>query len=78
MSVMGKKDGRFILIRKYNEGPSIARNVGLDNAKGDYIAFVDGDDIIHVEYIETLVGIVKRKKYTLYPELIISDLETLI
>lgn len=57
-----KKDGRFILIRKDNEGPSIARNVGFDNAKGDYIAFVDGDDIIHVEYIETLVGIVKRKK----------------
>lgn len=57
-----KKDSRFILVRKENGGPSIARNVGLDNAKGDYIAFVDSDDILHVEYIHTLIDIVKRNE----------------
>ena len=38
-------------------GVSNARNVGLDNAKGEYIAFIDDDDIISPEYIEELLAV---------------------
>ncbi len=40
------KDSRIILINKDNGGVSSARNVGLDNAKGEYIFFVDSDDYV--------------------------------
>lgn len=39
-------DDRIKVIHKKNEGVSIARNIGLDNANGDYILFVDSDDWI--------------------------------
>lgn len=45
------------LINKANGGLSSARNVGLENAKGEYIAFVDSDDFIHKEMYEELYTI---------------------
>lgn len=48
-------DDRIIVIHKENEGLSSARNLGLDNAKGDYICFLDSDDWMDVDTIfETL------------------------
>lgn len=41
-----KRDNRITVIHKENGGASSARNVGLDNASGDYIAFVDADDYL--------------------------------
>lgn len=40
-----KKDKRFRIFHKKNEGVSSARNLGLKMAKGEYIAWVDPDDI---------------------------------
>lgn len=40
----GKSSFRYI--RQENAGVSVARNVGIDNASGDYIMFVDGDDYL--------------------------------
>lgn len=40
-------DNRFRLISKKNEGVSIARNVGIETAIGDYIQFVDSDDYLN-------------------------------
>lgn len=42
-----QKDNRIIVIHKENGGVSSARNIGLDIAKGEYIAFVDSDDYIN-------------------------------
>ena len=39
---------------KGKKGPGPARNIGLDNAHGEYIVFLDSDDIMVPEYIETI------------------------
>lgn len=44
-------DQRVILITKTNGGLSTARNYGIDQANGKYIAFLDADDYWHVEKI---------------------------
>ena len=50
------KDNRIKVIHKENGGVSSARNSGLNVAKGDYIGFVDGDDIISRDMYEVLLN----------------------
>jgi glycosyltransferase involved in cell wall biosynthesis len=52
-----EKDRRVKVIHQANKGLSAARNKGLDNAKGQYIAFVDSDDIVKASYIEVLYSL---------------------
>ena len=47
-------DSRVKVIHKENDGLSSARNAGLDIAEGEYIAFVDSDDWIHPEMLDTM------------------------
>lgn len=47
-------DSRFILITKQNGGVSSARNLGLKNAKGDFIIFVDSDDWIEQDLLQEI------------------------
>ena len=50
-----EEDSRFLLhASKENCGPSGARNIGLDHARGTYIAFLDSDDYVEPEYLEEL------------------------
>ena len=39
-----QEDSRVVVITKENEGVSVARNIGIEKARGEYIAFVDSDD----------------------------------
>ena len=48
-------DPRIRVIHKANEGVSVARNVGLTEAKGKFIAFIDGDDVISPDYFARLL-----------------------
>ncbi len=50
----GKKDSRIKVLHKKNGGLSDARNFGIEQCKGDYIVFIDSDDYIEKNMIETL------------------------
>ncbi|MCK1212278.1 glycosyltransferase family 2 protein [Streptococcus uberis] len=49
-----KKNENVIFIDKNNEGVSITRNRGIKIAKGDFVTFVDNDDLVASNYLETL------------------------
>lgn len=48
------KDSRIRVIHKKNGGQSTARNVGLEMASGEWITFVDSDDVVHSDMISVL------------------------
>ena len=52
-------DKRIIVIHKENEGQGIARNYGLDVAKGEYIGFSDSDDYVESDMFENLYNTAK-------------------
>lgn len=54
-------DQRITVIHKSNGGVSSARNVGLKNAKGKYILFIDSDDWIDSSFIAELVYSMENK-----------------
>lgn len=49
-----EKDSRVKVIHQKNAGLSGARNMGIDQAKGNYLAFVDSDDYLSPEFLERL------------------------
>lgn len=63
-----KKDTRVKVIHKVNGGLSDARNVGIDNATGDYISFLDSDDYMSKDCIEKLYQALLK-----YPDCSISS-----
>lgn len=55
------KDERVYVVHKENGGVSSARNAGLDIAKGKWIYFVDSDDVILPNALETFMSYIKSK-----------------
>ena len=55
-----KLDSRFRVIDKINGGVSAARNTGLEAARGEYIMFADGDDVVSPDYVEHLLSKMKK------------------
>lgn len=54
------KDTRIKVIHKINEGQAIARNELISKANGEYLIFVDSDDVVSETYVETLYNLVKK------------------
>lgn len=50
-----EKDLRIRVFHKKNGGVSSARNLGLDNAQGEWICFIDSDDWVEVDFLKELV-----------------------
>lgn len=51
---LAKQDNRIKVIHKENSGVSSARNLGLDNAEGEYVGFVDPDDWCETDMFEQM------------------------
>ena len=60
-SKYAQRDERIKVYRKENGGVSSARNFGLNVANGEYIGFVDADDRISAQYINTLFPLMETK-----------------
>ena len=50
-----RKDPRILVVHQENKGVSGARNTGMDHALGEFIMFVDSDDELYPEAVETLL-----------------------
>ncbi|TDC53214.1 CDP-glycerol:glycerophosphate glycerophosphotransferase [Actinomadura sp. KC345] len=57
---MCAKDPRFRLVTRDNEGPGPARNAGVRQARGEYLAFADADDVVDRAAYTRLVGSLER------------------
>lgn len=56
-----KKDNRFrVICRDVNGGLSAARNTGIKNAIGDYISFLDSDDIWHPDFLKRMLELIEK------------------
>ena len=54
-----KRDKRINIITQKNMGPGIARNIGMKASKGDYLIFLDSDDIFEDTMLEELYAKIK-------------------
>jgi glycosyltransferase involved in cell wall biosynthesis len=57
--VDGFSDARIRYFRQVNRGASAARNAGIDRARGDYVAFLDSDDVYLPHHLATMSAILK-------------------
>ena len=55
-----------IVLQPYNMGAGYARNIGINYALGEYISFIDSDDIISPYMIEKLVDLEQDKNFLLF------------
>lgn len=81
----GSKDGSLSVLREYekkyrnvrvidkvNEGVSATRNCGLDECRGEYLYFMDADDILHPQ----LLSLLRKEIVETYPDIIVWDFTT--
>ena len=57
--VLNFKDSRIQLYNQKNQGAAMARNLGIEKAKYDYIAFLDADDLWMENHLETLSALIQ-------------------
>lgn len=61
-----EKDERIRVIHQKNEGVSEARNIGIQTANGEYIYFLDGDDLIENTLLEKAYEVLKNDKIKIF------------
>ncbi len=60
--VWAERDGRVRVFHKKNEGQGIARNVGMDHARGDYLCFLDSDDYIAPDTLAECLAVAGKEQ----------------
>lgn len=55
-------DQRIRLIRQPNRGVSVARNTGLEAARGQFITFLDSDDLYYPDFLKTLYHLIQSNQ----------------
>ena len=67
-----EKDDRIFIIDKSNSGVSDTRNIGIAHAKGEYIAFLDADDVYSPIYLSLMFHTAKEKQ----ADIVVCEYET--
>ncbi len=70
-----RKDSRISYVKQKNAGPSKARNNGLNRAKGDYIQFLDADDVILPDRFSILLKTYEEcnDRVVLYSDILLGE-----
>ena len=56
-----REDSRIIVLEQEHAGVSAARNLGLREAKGEYVSFIDSDDWVSPDYLSLMHEIAREK-----------------
>lgn len=67
-------DDRIVVLHKQNGGLSDARNAGLKIAKGSFVTFIDSDDYVANDYLETMMAM--QQKYDV--DIVVAGIETFL
>lgn len=68
LKAVAEEDRRFQVFEKTNGGVGSARNLGLGSANGEYLCFVDSDDVISEDYLEQLYASTSPEK----PDIVVT------
>jgi glycosyltransferase involved in cell wall biosynthesis len=63
ISTLNGKANILYITHRDNKGLAAARNMGIKNANGKYLAYLDDDDIFYPKHIETLVGFLETNDH---------------
>lgn len=58
--ILSKSNIQYKIIKKKNEGVSVARNVGIENSNGEILYFLDSDDYVEDTLCETIIETVEK------------------
>ena len=72
MNELLRYDKDIVYIRQHNQGPGLARNIGLQLARGQYVQFVDGDDLLNLSAYEHCLDLVRYRG----PDMVVFDKTT--
>jgi glycosyltransferase involved in cell wall biosynthesis len=61
--ILDKHLDKIIYIKQKNGGAAVARNTGIENARGEIIAFLDGDDIWFPEFLQQQTKVLDEKNF---------------